>query len=519
MVRVATAERFRSSYLKDLSEGGLFIKTSKPLPIGREAVIDLLPPGFTSPLRLTATVVRHGPDDAPGMGVRFAELTPENREALRALIQSYESAAVPPNLPAATADPTRDLEALLEQYSILRTMLEARDRELAAERGRHEDVSQRALKLAADLEAAQLRPEGGPSSSELRELHASLSEKEAELTEARMRISELEGSLQAYQSEVQVLEQDDANSRRLASALAHEKIVIGKEAERLAAELTRERQASQHQLRELQERLSASDTAAKEIISLMQEDLDAKQLAVNRTSGKTSTLEAQLAEQVARQASFDAELKSLRTQNTALMARAGQAERAGQEAGARLERMRIKERELRALLAAVGSPGKAEEDEVVIKDEAPAAAPDPDPVTVPAMFALQPPRSSDTAVEFATPEAVAPSTPVELPEFDVAEAEEVDLSISMDSSPGRAPFETLSRAEFEKRLRANEELTRTPRFDSHEPRDAEEKDVKGLLEAGLRFSELMVLGRGLVTPPQLLEVLFRLHEVGVITYR
>ena len=40
----------------DLSDGGLFVRTDKPLPVGREVVVDLLPPGWSSPLRLTGTV-------------------------------------------------------------------------------------------------------------------------------------------------------------------------------------------------------------------------------------------------------------------------------------------------------------------------------------------------------------------------------------------------------------------------------------------------------------------------------
>jgi hypothetical protein len=42
--------------------------------------------------------------------------------------------------------------------------------------------------------------------------------------------------------------------------------------------------------------------------------------------------------------------------------------------------------------------------------------------------------------------------------------------------------------------------------------------VKGLLEAGSRFSELMVLGRGTVTPPELLAALVVLLDDGAVRF-
>src|SRR5688572_17332259 len=72
LVRVSTRDRFRSSYLKDVSEGGIFVRTEKPLVVGAEVVVDLLPPGWASPLRLKGQVVRTQTDPgAAGMGVKF----------------------------------------------------------------------------------------------------------------------------------------------------------------------------------------------------------------------------------------------------------------------------------------------------------------------------------------------------------------------------------------------------------------------------------------------------------------
>ncbi len=545
MVRVSTAERFRAAYLRDLSEGGLFIKTDKPLPLGREVTIDLLPPGFTLPLRLGAVVVRQGGAAGPGMGVSFQNLDPTAQEALRSVIASYANAAVPPNLPGPPRpDAARDLEVLLEQYAILKNTLETRDRELGAERTRREEASQRALKLAEDLEAQRTQADRSASNSPTPELQIALGEKQAELADARMRISELEGSLEAYQTEVQVLEEDDANSRRLASALAQEKLLLSEQAQRLSSELEHERKIARDRLGELEARLQMSDSAAREIIRSMQTDLDARQLAVTQHGTKASALEAQLNEQLSRQTTFDAELRALRTENTSLSHRLTHAEAAGKDATGRLERLKTKERELRELLAAVSAravpaPGSADRaeadpDEVVIENgsstppeqtEAVAAALGaPDAVGLPQASAPVAPAEPQTATMPQTaavpepagaPRASLPPSEEDLPEFDLNE----DVDLSAEFPPAAADYPVITASEFERRLRANDELKKMAGFDDLRTGDDGMQKVKGLLEAGERFSELMVLGRGVVTPPQLLELLFKLHQAGVLTFR
>jgi uncharacterized protein (TIGR02266 family) len=505
MVRISTAERFRAAYLRDLSEGGLFIKTDRPLPLGREVVIDLLPPGFTVPLRLAATVVRQGEPNAPGMGVRFGELEVSIKEALRALISSYEQAAVAPSVPAqAPVSTNRDLEALLEQYAILKNDLEARDKELATERGRHDEASHRAVKLADELEALRNHTEREPGAAP-DEIHTALGEKEVELTEARMRISELEGDLEAYRSEVQVLEEDDANSRRLAATLAQEKLALIEESERLTAELEAERHVAQERLRDLETQLQASDSEAKEIIHSMQSDLDARQMTAAQQGTKAATLEAQVKEHAARQATFDTELKALRLENVSLTARVSQSDKALKDANERIEKARRTERELRELLSSVSS-----------RPAAPAPAARAAPPQTEVTIDLDEPAD-------ALPPAAALRPADEFPDFDVQEDLDAPLSLPPPPPPPPPPriggSQTLTAPEFEKRLRANAELKKTPTFDDHVCNDDAMNKVKGLLEAGERLTELMVLGRGLVTPPQLLEVLFKLHVAGVIVFR
>lgn len=73
------ASELASSVITSLSGGGVFIKTSKPLPIGTDLVLEILlddDPG--PPVRVRGRVVWDrlvGRDD--GMGIRFSEELPE----------------------------------------------------------------------------------------------------------------------------------------------------------------------------------------------------------------------------------------------------------------------------------------------------------------------------------------------------------------------------------------------------------------------------------------------------------
>jgi type IV pilus assembly protein PilZ len=68
---------FFADYTKNISRGGTFIATQKPLPIGTEFVFALGVPGLTEPLRLRGKVMWTTPVDVAspanpaGMGIEF----------------------------------------------------------------------------------------------------------------------------------------------------------------------------------------------------------------------------------------------------------------------------------------------------------------------------------------------------------------------------------------------------------------------------------------------------------------
>lgn len=83
---------FFSDYTKNISKGGTFIKTDKPLDVGTEFVFKLYIPTLDEPIRIRGQVKwvvtdedisRGGADsDVPGMGILFVFRAPEERLAV-----------------------------------------------------------------------------------------------------------------------------------------------------------------------------------------------------------------------------------------------------------------------------------------------------------------------------------------------------------------------------------------------------------------------------------------------------
>jgi len=71
------AATFKKEYTRNVKRGGTFIKTPKPLEVGRSCVLQLGVPGFDTPLSLRGSVVwssrdaELGPGQEEGMGIRF----------------------------------------------------------------------------------------------------------------------------------------------------------------------------------------------------------------------------------------------------------------------------------------------------------------------------------------------------------------------------------------------------------------------------------------------------------------
>jgi len=83
-----TEETFLYAAITNISELGIFVRTTEPLPIGTSLTLRFASPNCDAPFVLRGTVqwinavrpLRDNPN--PGMGVRFVEITPADRERL-----------------------------------------------------------------------------------------------------------------------------------------------------------------------------------------------------------------------------------------------------------------------------------------------------------------------------------------------------------------------------------------------------------------------------------------------------
>jgi type IV pilus assembly protein PilZ len=84
---------FFADYAKNISKGGTFIRTSKPLDVGTEFVFVLSIPGQPEHLQLRGEVIwtvdeeRATAEQAAGMGIRFRFADDAEREELEAFVE------------------------------------------------------------------------------------------------------------------------------------------------------------------------------------------------------------------------------------------------------------------------------------------------------------------------------------------------------------------------------------------------------------------------------------------------
>jgi type IV pilus assembly protein PilZ len=79
---------FFADYTKNISKGGTFIKTKKPLPVGTRFLFKLSVPKREAPFELLGEVVWSSTDGAePGMGIRFIYAGDTQRTEFEATVE------------------------------------------------------------------------------------------------------------------------------------------------------------------------------------------------------------------------------------------------------------------------------------------------------------------------------------------------------------------------------------------------------------------------------------------------
>jgi len=81
-------------YMRDISEGGAYIETEQSIKVGQRLVMSLSSPALESSCAINGTVVRRDP---AGIGVRFDELTLQQKQIIRSLMESRCTPIIPPS--------------------------------------------------------------------------------------------------------------------------------------------------------------------------------------------------------------------------------------------------------------------------------------------------------------------------------------------------------------------------------------------------------------------------------------
>ena len=83
---------FFADYTKNISKGGTFIKTKKPLPIGTRFLFKLTVPHREAPFELLGEVVWSKADaEEPGMGIRFIYSSESQRVEFETVVERLMS--------------------------------------------------------------------------------------------------------------------------------------------------------------------------------------------------------------------------------------------------------------------------------------------------------------------------------------------------------------------------------------------------------------------------------------------
>jgi type IV pilus assembly protein PilZ len=96
-VNYQTVDSLFSEFARNINDGGIFVETDAPQPIGTSVELEFKLPGADRPIEVIGNVVRSiesdqaTPDGAAGMGIEFENLDSDVREQINEIIQRLRS--------------------------------------------------------------------------------------------------------------------------------------------------------------------------------------------------------------------------------------------------------------------------------------------------------------------------------------------------------------------------------------------------------------------------------------------
>jgi len=85
-----TVDEFFSEFARNINEGGLFVETETPHPLGTAVDLQFKLPGSADPIQVRGSVVRTSPgsaDEPSGMGIVFDDLDTDTRQRINGLVR------------------------------------------------------------------------------------------------------------------------------------------------------------------------------------------------------------------------------------------------------------------------------------------------------------------------------------------------------------------------------------------------------------------------------------------------
>ena len=92
-VRYRTAQEFLSAYSRNISGGGIFVRTAQPLPLNQGIRLRFTLPGISHQFDVSGIVVWSNPGSnngslPTGMGIKLVDLDPQSRDLLAAFVKA-----------------------------------------------------------------------------------------------------------------------------------------------------------------------------------------------------------------------------------------------------------------------------------------------------------------------------------------------------------------------------------------------------------------------------------------------
>jgi type IV pilus assembly protein PilZ len=85
-----TVDELFSEFARNINEGGLFVETDNPPPLGASVALQFQIPGSNEPILVMGRVVRVCQGDhreGPGMGIEFENLDTQSRDLINELVR------------------------------------------------------------------------------------------------------------------------------------------------------------------------------------------------------------------------------------------------------------------------------------------------------------------------------------------------------------------------------------------------------------------------------------------------